>query len=335
MAFSTLARYCAPRASRGARKAHVVSTRPILTALLLGVTLLQPSCSRSPHPGQPTAAAGAAPRTEAAGNGAPLIVDSDDLVHIEYHIFGSGSPAVVLIHGWSCNSSYWRAQIEDLARRYTVVTLDLGGHGASGRNRSDWSVDNYAADVAAVARQLPAPTLVLVGHSMGGPVALAAAARIGARVIGIIGVDTFKSIGLPPPPRSQIEQELAPFRSDFIGTMHSFVPEHLFAPGADPAFVRKVTDDMARASPEVALASLISLNEMDFSTVLPRIHVPIIAINSDLGEATDETRITRAAPTLRVITLKGTGHFLMMEAPQRFNPVLLEQIAALAANPRT
>jgi pimeloyl-ACP methyl ester carboxylesterase len=214
------------------------------------------------------------------------------------------------------------------------VTLDLGGHGASGRNRSDWSIDNYAADVAAVARQLPAPPLVLVGHSMGGPVALAAATRIGDRVLGIIGVDTFKSIGLPPPSRSRIEHELAPFRTDFIGTMHSFVPEHLFAPGANPVFVRKVTDDLSRGSPAVAVASLASLNEMDFSTVLPRIHVPIIAINSDLGEATDEARIARAAPTFHLITLRGTGHFVMMEAPERFNPVLREQIAALAAGPR-
>jgi pimeloyl-ACP methyl ester carboxylesterase len=251
-------------------------------------------------------------------------------VHIEYHVYGRGEPAVVLIHGWSCNSSYWRAQLEDLKAHYTVVTLDLAGHGASGRNRTDWSIANYAQDVAAVVHQLPARQVVLVGHSMGGPIALAAAPRIGARVIGIIGVDTFKSIGLPPPPQAKIERQVAPFRKDFIGTMHSFVP-HLFTPQADPAFVRKVADDMARASPDVAIPSLLALNELDFGTLLPQIRVPIIAINSDLEQGTDEARIRKVAPTFRAITLPGTGHFLMLQDPQRFNPILLREIAALAS----
>jgi len=271
----------------------------------------------------------------AAGGNEPLIVDSDDLVHIEYHVYGSGEPAVVLIHGWLCNSRYWQAQLDELARRYTVVTLDLAGHGASGRNRTDWSIENFAADVAAVVRQLPARSVVLVGHAMGGPVALAATPRIGARVLGVVGVDTFKSLGLPPPPREQVEHELAPFRADFIGTMHSFVPQHLFAAGADPGLIGKVVADMSRASPDIAIASLESLNQMDFGALLPRIHVPIVAINSDLGEPTDVARIMKAAPTFRLITLQGSGHFLMLEAPQRFNPILLRELATLAATPRS
>jgi pimeloyl-ACP methyl ester carboxylesterase len=64
--------------------------------------------------------------------------------------------------------------------------------------------------------------------------------------------------------------------------------------------------------------------------VLAQIHVPIIAINSDLDMPTDEARIRKSAPTFRSIVLPGTGHFLMMQAPQRFNPVLLHEIAALA-----
>ena len=301
-----------------------------LTVLALAGVMLA-GCGRTAHaPPAAASASAAAPSVPAPASGAPLITDSPDLVHIEYHIYGRGEPAVVLIHGWSCNSSYWRAQLDDLKAHYTVVTLDLAGHGASGKNRTDWSIANYAQDVAAVVRQLPAHQVVLVGHSMGGPIALAAAPRIGARVIGIIGVDTFKSIGLPPPPHAKIERQVAPFRQDFIGTMHSFVP-HLFTPQADPGFVRKVADDMARASPDVAIPSLLALNELDFGTLLPQIHVPIIAINSDLEQGTDEARIRKAAPNFRAITLPGTGHFLMLQDPQRFNPILLREIAALAS----
>jgi hypothetical protein len=72
--------------------------------VLLVTALLESGCARSPHPGQATVA-NPAPGPAAPASGAPLIADSDDLVHIEYHVYGRGSPAVVLIHGWLCNSS--------------------------------------------------------------------------------------------------------------------------------------------------------------------------------------------------------------------------------------
>jgi pimeloyl-ACP methyl ester carboxylesterase len=303
----------------------------VAVAALLLTTALGVGCSRSGAAATtPTAAAPkAAPAVPVPGPGSPQLVDSADRVHIEYRVYGSGEPAIVLIHGWSCNSQYWRAQLDALTAHYTVVTLDLAGHGGSGRNRTDWSMRHYAEDVAAVAHQLSNRSIVLVGHSMGGPVALEAAPLIGNRVIGIIGVDTFKSVGLPPPPLSEVEKRIAPFRSDFVGAMHDLVTHELFTSSADPALVRLVADDMSHASPSVALPSLIALNQLDFANVLPQVHVPIVTINSDLGRGPDEARAHKLDPDFRVITLKGTGHFLMLEDPKRFNPVLLKQIELL------
>jgi pimeloyl-ACP methyl ester carboxylesterase len=271
-------------------------------------------------------------RAAEAAPGIPRIADSSDQVHIQYTVYGQGDPAVVLIHGWSCDSGYWRAQIDPLAARYTVVTLDLAGHGGSGRNRTDWSMPRYGADVAAVVRQLPNARVILVGHSMGGPVALEAAAILGPRVAGIIGIDTFKSIGLPPPSPPMIDAQIAPFRKDFAGAMHQYVPQFLFKRQADPALVRTVADAMSREPPAIAVASLIALNQMDFAAILPRVHAPIVAINSDLGQITDEARIRKVIPDFRVTTLKGSGHFPMLEQPQRFNAILLQQLAQLAAH---
>jgi pimeloyl-ACP methyl ester carboxylesterase len=292
-------------------------TSPIQCAALVCLAMLLPWES------------GAVAAAPPANTGTPLVTDTADHVHIQYTVYGSGDPAIVLIHGWSCDSGYWHSQIDALAAHYTVVTLDLAGHGGSGRNRTDWSMQRYGGDVAAVVRQLPNPRVILVGHSMGGPVALEAAALIGARVAGIIGVDTFKSIGLPPPSAAMIDEQIAPFRKDFVGTVHDYVPQHLFTRQADPALVSKVVEGMSREPPSIAIASLIALNQLDFAAVLPRVHAPIVAINSDLGQLTDETRIRKSLPDFRVTTLKGSGHFLMLEQPQRFNPILLQQIAQL------
>ena len=51
---------------------------------------------------------------------------------IAYEVHGQGSPAVVLVHGWSCDRGYWKEQIEYLAPQYRLVLIDLAGHGESG-----------------------------------------------------------------------------------------------------------------------------------------------------------------------------------------------------------
>jgi sigma-B regulation protein RsbQ len=293
--------------------------------ILVTVVLLGAACTRE----APPTAQSAAPPPAPIADGSPQITDSGDGVHIEYRVYGHGDPAVILVHGWLNNANYWNAQLHELTTRYTVVTLNLAGHGASDKNRNDWSIANYGADVAAVARAIPNKSLVLVGHAMGAPIVLEAASHMGARVIGIIAVDALKTIGQPPLSKAQFEELVQPFRADFIGHMHDFVAEYLFAKDANPILVRKVADDMSRASPAIAIASLEALSRYDFGAVLPAIKVPIIAINSDLNMPTDEARIKKSAPTFSSVVVPGTGHFLMMEAPERFNPLLLHCIDTL------
>ena len=68
--------------------------------------------------------------------------------------YGRGEPLVVLIHGWSCDSNYWQAQVADLKTRYTVATVDLAGHGGSGRTARTGRWRPFGADVAAVVEAL-------------------------------------------------------------------------------------------------------------------------------------------------------------------------------------
>jgi len=273
----------------------------------------------------------AAPAAAAASaDVGPRIVMSDDLVHLEYRVFGRGEPAVILVHGWCENADYWHTQFDALKSRYTVVALDLAGHGASGANRSDWSMARYAADVAAIARQIPNAHLVLVGHSMGAAVALAAVPRLGNRVIGVIAVDALRSVGMPPLTAGEIEAKVAPFRTDFIGATRALVGEQLFEKGADPLLVQKVAYDMSLRSPAVAVPTLEKLLAFDLATVLPSVHVPVYAINSDLAP-TDADRVRKSLPDFTLEVLPRSGHFLMLEAPERFNPLLVKDIDALLA----
>lgn len=280
-------------------------------------------------PGGKPAAPAAVPAASNAADG-PRIVMSDDLVHLEYRVLGHGEPAVLLVHGWCGNADYWHSQIDALQSRYTVVALDLAGHGASGANRADWSIANYAADVATVARQIPNARLVLVGHSMGADVSLAAVPRIGKRVIGVIAVDALRSVGMPPLSAGEIAAKVAPFGADFIGATRALVSDQLFEQGADPLLVQKVAYDMSLRSPAVAVPTLEKLLAFDLATVLPAVRVPVYAINSDLAP-TDAERIRKSLPGFTLDVLPHTGHFLMLEAPARFNPLLMKDIDTLEA----
>ena len=77
-----------------------------------------------------------------------------------------------------------------------------------------------------------------------------------------------------------------------------------------------------------------ALFEYDFTEPLKDISVPIVAIDSDLGEPVNEARIRKVLPKFRAVVIPGIGHFLMMEDPARFNPALETEIQALLARPR-
>jgi pimeloyl-ACP methyl ester carboxylesterase len=277
------------------------------------------------------AAATAAPAASESGEG-PRLAMSPDNVHIEYRVLGHGEPAVLLVHGWACDANYWNEQLEALKAHYTVVAINLAGHGGSGSNRSEWSIANYAADVAAVAKQIPNQHLVLVGHAMGATVSLAAAPLIGARVNGIVAVEALRSVGQPALSARDIELRVAPFRADFVGETRKLVSNSLFERDANPALVQKVAYDMSLEPPAVAVASLQALLSVDLAALLQAIHLPVYAINSDLLP-TDAARIRKALPDFTLDVLDHSGHFLMLESPARFNPLLLKDLAALAPPP--
>jgi pimeloyl-ACP methyl ester carboxylesterase len=292
-----------------------------LTATLLGLAACQRRAPEPPKPGPQVTLAEGMERT----------VPSADGVLIRYRVLGKGDPALILIHGWSSDSTYWDAQLDDLSRHYTVVTLDLAGHGDSGTERAEWTMDAFGDDVVSVAQQLPNRQLVLVGHSMGGPVALEAARRLKHRVIGIVGVDTFGNIGLPQITPQELDARLAPLRRDFPHAMRDYVGHRLFTARSNPALVQRIADDMASQPPGIAIGSLIAMLNMSYSAALGDIDVPIVAINSDRFP-TDVERIRLHAPTFRLKVMSGVGHFLMIEDPTRFNALLEQTVQELTAS---
>ena len=287
--------------------------------------LLFAACSKPEAPPPPPVANDKAEPAE----GAPRIAIAPDGTHVQYHVYGTGEPALVFIHGWSCDSNYWREQVPEFKKKYTVVTVDLAGHGGTDGSRSDWSMARFGQDVATALATIPDKRFVLVGHSMGGPVAIEAARLLKGRVVGIIGVDTFKTIGAPLPSAAQLDAVVKPFEANFIGHTREVVAKHFFAPGANAELANKVAYDMSLSPSKVAIPAMRAVLGYDFAEPLKEITAPIVAINSDLGEPINELRIRKVLPKFRAVVIPGDGHFLMMEDPSRFNPALEAEVQTL------
>src|SRR4051812_39739445 len=136
-----------------------------------------------------------------------------DGTEIAFDVRGTGQPTVVLVHGGSCDRTYWQAQLGPLARQGPGVTVDLAGDGESGVG-ADWSIERFGLDVVAVVDRLDLTDVVLVGHSMGGEVVLEAALRLRARVRGIVWVDTYSQLARFNTPE-QVQARIAPFQAQF------------------------------------------------------------------------------------------------------------------------
>jgi len=252
-------------------------------------------------------------------NKKPLTVTSADGVSIAYETFGKGSTALVFVHGWSCDKSYWKGQIEYFSKAYRVVNIDLGGHGESGLGRKDWTIYSFGIDVAAVIKHLSLERVILIGHSMGGDVSADAALLLPGRIAGLIMVDVYKKLGAGRP-AEQIDAFVADFSVDFAPKVQKLV-RSMFLTNADPSLVEFVAKDMSSAPPAVALSAMRSsfTHSRQITHDFEHLKLPVIALNPD-NEPTDVESMRKHG--VDVIIMPGVGHFLMMEDPKRFNELL-------------
>ena len=274
--------------------------------------------------GPPSAAA---PEVPAIG---PGTVASADGVEIAYTVHRVDRPALVLVHGWMCDQSYWDEQIAGLVERFGVVTVDVAGHGTSAANRESWTISSLGGDVAAVINKLHLDDVIVVGHSMGGLVALDVARQMPGAVIGVIGVDTLQDVDAE---RDVAENEkfLKALREDFKPTCDGFV-RSMFVEGTDPALVDRIAIDMCSGPGEVGAALIQAYVEYDHSQALADAEVPIRAINADLWPT--DVAGNQELADFEATIFEGRGHFLMQEAAEELTGSIIDHaLEILAAEP--
>ncbi len=231
---------------------------------------------------------------------------------------GHGEPLLLFVHGWTCRRAHWFCQLKHFATDWRVAAPDLPGHGESpAGSRKEWSVAALARDVAACAQELDAAEVILVGHSMGGAVALEAARLLTAQAQAVILADTFV-IDYGGLDADTAHALAAPFETDFAGAIADLVEQTATASTPED-LKRRLAREMATADPAWALPLWHDLLAWNPAAAFAELRIPLHAIN---GALIPDSARQSCAPYLHEMLLPGAGHFLQLEDPAAFNRAL-------------
>ena len=240
---------------------------------------------------------------------------------IYYMNYGQGSEALVLIHGWSQSIDAWRDQVPEFAKRNRVIAIDLPGHGESDKPKTKYSMEYFARAIEAVMRDAKVNRAVLVGHSMGTPIARQFYRKYPSKTLAIVIVDSaLKPFADAPAMNRLVEGLRSPNYKDVIAQMFT----GLMGPNMKPEIKERISASTSN-TPQYVLVSAMegmadpSIWEDD------KIDVPVLAImaKSPFYPPNIEALTRPLVPNLDFQMWEGVGHFLMMEKPAEFNAAVI------------
>lgn len=240
-------------------------------------------------------------------------------VRLAHEEAGAGEPACILIHGWGTDRTSLAQQHRFLSTRHRVVSVDLRGFGESSSPPQKYTIDRFADDVAYVATKLGLERFVVIGHSLGGLIALELAASHAERVRGLVILESFVI------PSAQTMLALrGTFESlaqDGGGQLAARLLSHLLGPSIDPAERARILDVLAACPQHVLVAAFEGMLAFDSRAAAAQVKCPFLYVGTSQRYA-DEEELKRLCPQLVIERLAGRGHYFPFEAASELNPLL-------------
>ncbi|GHH80127.1 hydrolase [Streptomyces sulfonofaciens] len=279
-----------------------------------------------------------------------LTARSDDGTALNVQLHGpEDAPAVLLVHGWTCSTAFWAAQIRDLAADHRVIAYDLRGHGRSQapRGPNGYGTRQLADDLEAVLRAALEPDrrAVLAGHSMGGMTLMAAARSDALRehAAAVLLCSTGSS-------RLVDGSLVLPMRAGRLRTrltgllLNSRAPLGPVTPVSKrilkyATMGRAATPEMVEVCARIVQACPREsrhhwsqvLGRLDLDVEVPRLSVPTAILVGTADRFTPPAQARALAAALPhcvdVTELPGLGHMVPVEAPDEVNRRIRELVA--------
>ena len=252
-------------------------------------------------------------------------------------------PAIVLLHGVCMASAFFARNVEALAAHHRVVALDFRGHGQSPPAPDGHTVPQYARDVRALCERLGLERPVLVGWSMGSLVAWDYLAQFAAdpRVAGVAIVSQGPSDltqsdwphGIAD--TAALREWVEALQADTPGFLAAFLPELFKEPLADDETATLLAA-IAGIAPGTATSILVDQTLADYRSQIAALDVPHLLVwgaDEKVGQLAAAAWLADTLPASELHVFEDSGHCPMYEEPARFNALLADWIARLAAAP--
>lgn len=280
-------------------------------------------------------------------------------LRIHYEEAGSGREVFVLVHGNFASWRWWTPVLERLPAGWRAVALDLRGcgenpGGAPDESRSAYDISQLADDLAGFIDGLQLDAIHLVGHSLGGAVALQYALHHQARVRSLTLVS-------PPPPAGlaamregtstsarllrRVDPDDRPsmdaLRSSYrmhrsLGTnrwmLRRAIPEMMPSASLDPALANALLADAARMSPDAMVGFLQALHRWNVEAELPGLRIPTVIVWGAKDELVPRAGLEKMASLLpcgELVIWPDAGHSPQLERPDQFVALLGERLRLL------
>ena len=256
-------------------------------------------------------------------------------VRLDYTVTGKGETTLLFVHGAFINKEYWNAQVEYFSPAYKVVTIDLAGHGKSGKNRNDCSIQAMAEDVIVLIKELELSDIILIGHSFAGDVILEVAGKVPDLIIGFVGVDNFKNAGaeMPEEIQKQVDQVISSLKLDFSNGSEIYVRRALITSSTDNLISSRIIKDFRNFDP-IAGVSIITSGFSYISRereLLKQLAFKLYLINVDYFPTNTDLLIKYAHSGFGISQIHGSCHYPMIEKPVEFNRLLQDIINKIEA----
>ncbi len=240
---------------------------------------------------------------------------------------GRGSP-VVLLHAFPLNRKMWRPQVEALAGRYRLITLDFRGHGGSGTASEDSTMERLAEDVRGLLDCLKLERVVLGGLSMGGYVAFTFLRRWPERVTALILADTRASADTEEGRKARYETAALAEREGSAVIAERMLPKLLATatPERKPEIVSVVREMILEATPAGIASALRGMAaRAPAFDLLPQIKIPTLILVGEhdvLTPPADSEAMAKEIPGSTLVKIPDAGHLSNLEQPAVFNSAL-------------
>jgi branched-chain amino acid transport system permease protein len=238
---------------------------------------------------------------------------------------GRGTDKILFIHGNAASANWWGPVMDRLADDFDMLAIDLAGYGQSGPGPEDVTIEYHGRQVAQILHELEFTPCVVVGHSLGGAVAMELAATMPRDMLAMVLVD---SAPITP---------MAPFDVDLLTQM--VANDTLLQNALKATFVREIDADLqavlmadclqARAA---FLPNSLALTKCDFTTRTKDFHKPVLVVwgEKDLVISWETAQQSKNAyANSRFAMLEQAGHNPQVEVPGEFSSLLKEFIQTL------